>query len=313
MKAFIADGYGPPSAGRFGDIATPKIKSGSLLVQLRAAAVNPFDYKAVTGLVKDFLPISFPYVPGSDGAGVIAQTGDGVDGWQAGDRVFGLFSTGTYAQFALIAAKHRRLARIPDGLDFEHAAAIPVTGATALTLLRAGNVSAGNNVLILGATGGVGSFATQLAKAQGAKVIATGKGEDRDYLRALGADDVVDYISGDPITQAHILYPGGVDVLIDLVNSGNALLDSARALRTGGTLVSPLGGPPQDAFPNGVTVHYIQMHPEEGDLDSLARSTAAGELHIEIAGTYDLSDAARALADLFERHTRGKLVLRIPQ
>jgi NADPH:quinone reductase-like Zn-dependent oxidoreductase len=313
MKALIIDDYGPPQNARFGDIVTPKVKDGYLLVHMRAASVNPFDYKIVTGQVKDWIHITFPYVPGMDGAGVIADIGNGVQDWRKGDAVVGMFPRGAFAQFALISGKDKKLARKPDALDFEHAAALPQTSLTATTMLRAGNVGEGQTVLIIGATGGVGLFATQLAKARGARVIATGKTQDVDYLRQLGADDVIDYGQGDTLTQTRERYPAGVDVVLDVINSGDAILRDAQVIRDGGTLLSSLSGPPQEAFGRGITVQYIQNNPQAGDLDDIVKRAADGKLHVEIGCTYDLSDAAQALADLTDptKHTRGKFVIRI--
>ncbi len=314
MKALIVDKYGPPSAARLAEIDAPKVQDGHVLVQMHAAAINPFDDKLITGTVKDFVPISFPYVPGMDGAGVIAEVGKGVESWKKGDTVFGMFAKGgTLAEFASISANEKRLAHKPDGLDFAHAAAIPEAGLTAMTLLRAADVRAGQRVLIIGATGGIGLFATQLSKARGARVIATGKASDDEYLRSLGADEVIDYTAGDPIAQVRKRYPEGVDAVIDVINTQEQLLPVAGALRSGGTLASSLFGPEQSAFPQGVTVKYIQMDAHPGDLDDLAQRAANGTMRIEIGKKYPLSQASQALADLEDphKHTRGKLVVTI--
>jgi len=180
-------------------------------------------------------------------------------------------------------------------------------------MVRTANVGAGQTVLIIGATGGVGLFATQLAKAAGARVVATGKGDDFQYLRELGADEVIDYTAGDVLTQAHQRYPYGVDVILDVINSGDAILRDVEALREAGTLVSSLYGPDQNEFAKAVEVHYIQLTAQPGDLDDLTQRAASGKLRVEIGQTYDLSQAAQALSDLADpsRHTRGKLVISI--
>jgi NADPH:quinone reductase-like Zn-dependent oxidoreductase len=313
MNALIVDGYGPPQNARAGEIDVPKIKDGFLLVRMHAAGVNPFDYKVVTGAVKDWIRTTFPYVPGMDGAGEIVEVGAGVQNWQKGDAIVGMFAGGAFAQYALISAKEKRLARKPRALDFEHAAAIPEAGLTAKTMLRAAGSLANATVLIIGATGGIGLFATQLAKAQGARVIATGRGDDIEYLRALGADDVIDYGAGDAIALTQQRYPSGVDVVLDVINSGEGILRDAQVLRAGGTLVSSLYGPDAAAFPKTLHVHYIQLAAQEGELQDLADRAAAGTLRVEIGRTYELSQAGQALADLLDRakHTRGKLVIRM--
>ncbi len=311
MKALVVDAYGPPENARVGQVEIPKVKDGFLLVRMRAAGVNPFDYKLITGAVKDWVPLKFPYVPGMDGAGEVAEVGNGVQGWSKGDPILAMFPRGTFAEYALISAGEKRLARKPERLDFKHAAAIPEAGLTARTIVRTASITPGQTVLVIGATGGVGLFVTQLAKAAGARVIATGKANDVEYLGKLGADEVIDYAAADTIAQVRQQHIQGVDALVDLIHSGDDLPKSAQALRQGGTLVSTLSGPEQSAFPNGVNVHYIQMQAEEGDLDDLARRASDGTLRVEVGHSYDLSQAPQALADLMDpsKHTRGKFVV----
>ena len=259
------------------------------------------------------MPISFPHVPGMDGAGIVDEIGQGVQGWRKGDAVLGIFDTGTLAEYALIAANSKRLARKPDALDFARAAAIPEAGLTATTMVRAADIRQGQTVFVIGGTGGLGMFAIQRAKSLGARVIATGKVSDAEHLRLLRADDIIDYGVGDALAQVHQRYPNGVDVVIDVINAGDALLRDAKLIRQGGTLVSSLYGPEQNAFPSGMTVHYIQMKAKDGDLEDLARRAASGEFHVEIGQSYAFAEAAQALVDLYDpaKHTRGKLVVKV--
>jgi NADPH:quinone reductase-like Zn-dependent oxidoreductase len=314
MKAIVVDGYGPPKNAQFTDVDTPKLKDGYLLVRMHAAAINAFDYKLVTGVVKDWVPVTFPYIPGMDGAGEVIEVGGGVDNWRKGDAVLAQFPRGTFAQFALISAKNKKLAKKPDTLDYDRAAAIPESGLTAKTIVRAADLKPGQTVLVIGATGGVGLFATQLAKAEGARVLATGKAEDAPYLRVLGADDVIDYGAGDTLSQVLGRYPNGIDAVFDLVNAGDAILRDGEVLREGGMLVSTLSGPERQAFNKNVSVRYIQLTASDGDLDDLALRAADGSLRVEIGRTYDLAQAPQALSDFADpaKHTRGKLVMRIP-
>jgi NADPH:quinone reductase-like Zn-dependent oxidoreductase len=314
MKAIVVDGYGPPKNAQFTDVDTPKLKDGYLLVRMHAAAINAFDYKLVTGVVKDWVPVTFPYIPGMDGAGEVIDVGGGVDNWRKGDAVLAQFPRGTFAQFALISAKNKKLAKKPDTLDYDRAAAIPESGLTAKTIVRAADLKPGQTVLVIGATGGVGLFATQLAKAEGARVLATGKAEDAPYLHDLGADDVIDYGAGDTLSQVLGRYPNGIDAVFDLVNAGDAILRDGEVLREGGTLVSTLSGPEHQAFKKNVSVRYIQLTASDGDLDDLALRAADGSLRVEIGRTYDLAQAPQALSDFADpaKHTRGKLVMRIP-
>lgn len=311
MKALLVKDYGPPENARIGDVERPKPKDGFLLVRIKAAAVNPYDVKLIAGMFKDYQPLTFPFVPGIDGAGIVEETGAGVDGFNQGDAVFGMFKSGTLAQFAVVSATDKRLARKPAGIDFIQAAAIPQSGLTAKTTLRAAALEKGQSVFVFGATGGVGLYVTQLAKAGGATVVATGTASDAEYLRGLGVDGVIDYKAGDAFDQAKQRYPNGFDAVVDLVNSGDALLHDAEIVRPGGKVLSTLSGPEQTAFPAGVEIHYIHLKAQAGDLDDLADRAARGHLRVEVGRAYPFDEAAQALADLGDRskHVRGKLVV----
>jgi NADPH:quinone reductase len=313
MKAWIAEDYGPPTSLRFGEIETPRVTQGFVLVRMRAAAVNPWDVKVITGAVKDFAPLKAPHVPGIDGSGVIENVGSRVTEYAPGDAVLGNFTRGgTLAEFAVINPGPG-LTRKPDALDFVHAAAIPLAGLTAMTILRALDLHEGQRLLIVGATGGLGLFVTQLARLRGAHVVATARAEDRDYIRSLGAEDDIDYAAGDVVTQIRNRYRDGVDAVADVINGGDALLTIAAALKPGGTLVSSLYGPDQSAYPNRISVRYIQTSPQPGDLAELARLASAGTLRVEVGKTYPFTEASQALSDLSDptKHTRGKLVVTI--
>jgi NADPH:quinone reductase-like Zn-dependent oxidoreductase len=315
MKAWIADDYGPPSHLRLGDIEAPVAGNGDVTVRIHAAAVNPFDVKLITGAVKDFAPLKAPYVPGMDGSGVIASAGGGVTGYAPGDAVLGFFRAGgTLGEFAVISAASNGLAKKPASLDYEHAAALPEAGLTAMTILRALNLSEGQRLMIVGATGGLGLFLTQLARLRGVHVTATARPDERTYVSTLGADEDVDYTAGNIVAQVRERHVEGVDALADVVNSGESLLTSAGVLKRGGTLVSSLYGPPESAYANDVKVRYIQNDPQPGDLSELARLASSGKLRIEIGATYPFSEAPKALSDLLDpaTHTRGKLVVKGP-
>jgi len=315
MKAWLEGDYGPPSQLRLGENATPEPKDGEVLVRLRAAAANTFDVKLITGAVKEWMPVRFPFIPGMDGAGIVESIGTGVTEYAQGDAVFGMFTkSGTFAEFATVSARDVRLARKPDGLDFVHAAAIPEAGLTALTILRAADIHEDQQLLVIGATGGIGTFLIQLARARGVHVIATGRASDAGYVRSLGAQDFVDYMAGDVIKQVRERYTEGLNAVIDLIDAGEKLIPIAGLVRRDGTLVSPLSGPDQSAFPEDVNVRYIQNDPHPGDLADLGRRAASGELRVEVSETYPFDEAKQAFVDLADpkRHTRGKLAVSIP-
>jgi NADPH2:quinone reductase len=196
----------------------------------------------------------------------------------------------------------------PQALDAVHAAAIPESGLTALALLRAAELKSGRSVLVIGATGGIGLFFVQLAAAEGAHVIATATGEDADYVRGLGASEVVDYKNADVVEETLRLRPGGVDVVIDVINMGEGVLTSARAAHEGGRVVSALGGP-DDLARNVAAVYIGSMSPQPGDLERLVAQVADGTLKVEVSRAYTLDESPQAMADFGGRHTRGKLVI----
>jgi NADPH:quinone reductase len=314
MKAWIADDYGPPSRLRLGETEPPSLTGDDVRVRMHAAAVNPFDVKLITGAVKDFAPLRAPYVPGMDGSGIVESVGSAVTDYTPGDAVVGFFTKGgTLGELAVVSTRANGLTRKPEALDFVHAAAIPQAGLTAMTILRALDLRDGQSLLIVGATGGVGLFLTQLARLRNANVIATAREEDRDYVRSLGAVEDVDYASGDVAEQVLVRHRTGVDAAVDLINRGDALLSTARAVRVGGTFVSSLYGPKQSAYPNEVTVHYIQNSPQPGDLTELVRLASTRQLRVEIGKTYPFAEAPQALSDLSDpkKRTRGKLVVAI--
>ncbi len=316
MRALLANSYGPPSQLVLGEAPQPQPGPGQVLVRMRAASINPFDLKQLTGAFGESSIAEFPHIPGRDGAGFVAALGEGVEELAVGEEVFGFFgrTPGTLAEYAVIDAGPY-LALRPDGLDAEHAAALPLAGVTAKTLLRVLDLDpaapsaapAGSRLLVLGATGGIGMFAVQLAAAAGAEVLATASPAETEYVLGLGAAHALDYTSGDLVEQVLALYPEGVDAMVDLVSSGEAVRASARALRPGGRLASPLGGP--EDLDRGVEVSYVSLTLLEGDLDDLAARAARGDLRVEVSRVYPFAEAVAAFVEFAEGHTRGKLVV----
>lgn len=311
MKALVATDYVPLNQIKVTDHPTPVPQPGQVLIKVEAAALNPLDLALITGAVKDMFPADHPLVIGMDAAGTVVEVGEGVSGYAPGDPVLAFVGqAGAVAQYT-VASPGPLLARRPPGLDSAHAAGIPESGLTAVCLLRAVRLAAGESVLVIGATGGIGLYAVQLAHALGARVIATATADDEQYLRGLGAADTVDYKSADVVEEALRLAPGGVDVVVDLVNSGDSLTNTARAARPGGRLTSPLYGP--DDLGGDVSPVYIgTFQAEPGDLDDLAARAADGRLRVEIGARYSSDDAVQAVADFAGKHIRGKVVIEIP-
>jgi NADPH2:quinone reductase len=310
VRALVAHDYGPPAQLRVEDVPQPEPAAGQVVVQIRAAALNPFDVKLLGGAFKDSSSISFPYVPGMDGAGTVYAIGQGAGGYAVGDEVLGFFgrTPGTIAEYAVIQADDY-LTLLPDGLDAVRAAALPQAGVTAKTLLRTigPGLAPSRSVLIVGASGGVGMYIVQFAAAYGCEVLATAAPHERDYVLGLGAAQALDYTAGDVAEQALALHPEGVDAVVDLINSGEHVHDSARALRDGGVFASTLGGPQE--LGRGIAASYVSLALQPGDLEDLAARAALGSLQVEVSRVYSLADAAQAFADLAGGRTRGKLVI----
>jgi NADPH:quinone reductase-like Zn-dependent oxidoreductase len=312
VRALLAQGYGSPASQLvLGEAPEPRLDNDpsrpQVLVRMRAAALNPFDLKLLSGAFQGGSSVEFPYVPGMDGAGAIAAVGEGVDGVAVGDEVLGFFgrTPGTIAELALLDAGH--LAPRPAGLDPLAAAALPESGVTAKTLLRAVEPAAGQSLLVIGATGGIGMFVVQLAHAAGVEVLATAGPAEAAYVLGLGAAHALDYTSEDPAALALAVHPEGVDAVIDLVNGGDAVLKSAQALRPGGSFASPLGGP--EDLGRGIRASYVSLTLLPGDLEDLAARAAAGSLRVEVSRVYPFSEAVQAFEDFASGHTRGKLVV----
>ncbi len=236
MRAFAVRAFGEP--GRVQDLPVPAA-DGAVLIRVRFAGVNPVDN---TNLGRLTATTSFPYVVGIDFAGVAERVPAGDHGLRGGERVFGMARThGAYAEYTAVApgAKLEPVALIPDGVADDQAAALPIPAVTALRTVELFDVTAGQYVVVMGATGGVGGYAVQIARSRGAHVIATVRG-DVDEARRLGAAEVYDSQAVDVIDALRADHPDGVDAVLDLVSGRDAIGRDAEVIRPGGRLVSTL-------------------------------------------------------------------------
>jgi len=267
------------------------------MVRTAAAGVGPWDVKTRKGL---FGPRQFPYVPGAEMSGTVEEVGDGVTTFSIGSAVYGSPTGGGYAEYAV--AEVAKVAAAPTVIDLVDAAAIPIGAVTALEgiddHLRLG---AGDTVLVAGAAGGVGAFVVQLAKARRATVIATARPANHDFLRGIGADEVLDY-AGDWVGRA-----GTVDAAYDCVG-GSTWEGCVAALRDGGRAVTiaAFGSP---VTRNGVDLSNFSASVTAARLTEIARLVEAGQVRVTVTGRYPLQDAARVHELLETGHTRGKIVL----
>jgi NADPH:quinone reductase-like Zn-dependent oxidoreductase len=308
VKALVSQSYGPLEELTIAELPAPVAGPGEVLVRIEAASLNGADVKLPTGVMKDFAPIQHPFVPGIDAAGVVEAVGEGVTRFSPGDKVLTSngFASGAIAEYQVVKDAPSIAVR-PDALDAAHGAALPLAAATSRTVLDTADIKAGETVLVVGASGGLGIFAVQLAKQAGARVLATGRADEVELLRGLGADEVIDYKNTNTAEETHKLVPGGVDVVLDLANAGPGVAGSAAAAKPGGRLVSVLGG--AETFERDVKATYVQTKIPAGRLEELAQQAADGKLRIKIGATYPFADAARALIDFSSKHFFGKVVI----
>jgi NADPH:quinone reductase-like Zn-dependent oxidoreductase len=307
MKAITYRTYGGPDVLEYGDVPNPKLAPDAVLVRVKAASVNPVDWKIQAGYLDGVMDTVFPVIPGWDVAGVVEEAGVSVTEFGPGDEVIGyvredFVSRGTFAEY--VAAPVRTLARKPANLSFEEAAGIPLAGLTAYqALTRALNVGSGDTVLVHAAAGGVGSLAVQIARALGARVIGTASERNHDYLRGLGAEPVT-YGEG-LADRVDALAPQGVNAVLDLIG-GEALKLSPGLLAEGGRLASVA-----DGAVLGLGGRYVFVRPDAADLEALTVLAERGQLRVDVAATFPLEQTADAQRLNQEGHTRGKVIVTV--
>jgi NADPH:quinone reductase-like Zn-dependent oxidoreductase len=307
MKAIRIHEYGGPEQLRYEDAPISEAGSGQVLVRVHAASVNPIDYKLASGAMRAVWPIILPWIPGADFSGVVEAVGLGVTSVKRGDAVYGENQGGgAYAQF--IATPSTTIAPKPETLSHVEAASVPSTALTAWqALFDHGQLQRGQTVLIHGAAGGVGSVAVQLAHWKAARVLATASAANADYLRSLGADEVIDYHTTPFETVAK-----EVDLVLDLVG-GETQTRSFGVLKAGGWLVSTVQ-PPSEAEAERHHVQALMMRgqPSTEQLVQLGKLLDAGTLRTVVTKTYPLSQAREVWVERLSGHARGKVVLEVP-
>ena len=308
MKAVVYRTYGGPEVLEYTDVPDPKLGPDSVLVRVKAASVNPVDWKIQAGYLDGAMDAVFPVIPGWDVAGVVERPGAAVTEFRPGEEVIGyvredMVGRGTFAEY--IAAPVRTLARKPANLTFEQAAGMPLAGLTAYqALVKHLSVRPEEVVLVHAAAGGVGSAAVQVARALGARVIGTASERNHDYLRSLGAEPVT-YGEG-LVGRVRALAPDGVDAVLDLIG-GEALAVSPGLLAPGGRLASIA-----DGSVLGLGGHYVFVRPDAQDLAALTELAEKGRFTVEIAATFPLEQAADAQRLNQDGHTRGKVIVTVP-
>jgi NADPH:quinone reductase-like Zn-dependent oxidoreductase len=323
MQAIVYSRYGSPDVLDFREIEKPTAGAGEVLVRVHAAAVNPYDWHFLRGtpwFIRLFTGLRRPKSPrlGADAAGVVEAVGAGIKLLKPGDRVFGLCK-GAFAEYA--CGKEAELAIVPDGINFEQAASLPIAGVTALQGLRdCGELKAGQTVLINGAAGGVGTFAVQIAKALGATVTGVCSARNAELVRSLGADRIIDYAQEDFTRGAERF-----DVIFDLV--GNHPLSAIRrALSPRGVLVGCGGGGPDKSggdllaamLGQAIAARFsrqkltgVLAKVNTADLNVLAGMLESGAVKPVLSRTYSLKETAEAIRHVESCHAQGKVIIAV--
>lgn len=323
MKALVATAYGPPEQLRIAEVEVPEPGPGQLQVRIAASTINPTDIRVIAGELRALTgDMAFPYIPGNEFAGTVTKVGAGVTGYRVGDEVFGQalprslafafagverpsLSTGALAEYAVVEAATPLVAHRPADVAPEQAAALAIAGYTARGVMSLARITPGERVLVIGATGAVGTALVPLAAGAGAAVIATAAtDEDAAVLRALGAGEIIGYEG----------YPAGVDVVVDLTLPRDELAAAARALRSGGRLVTIMYPEPTTAELGRADVamaFFWDMRGEFGGMGAVAEAAQGGRLTVRIARRYRLDDAVRAAVDYTRQHNLGKIVVRM--
>jgi NADPH:quinone reductase-like Zn-dependent oxidoreductase len=312
MKACFIEGFGGRDKLKVADLPKPQAAEGEVLVRIHAAGVNPVDWKIREGWLKDLFPHRFPVILGWDMAGTVEAVGPAAGRFKPGDQVYAYarlpeIHKGTYAEYIALPESH--LAFKPENLSMAEAASIPLAALTAYQALEAGGLQKGQSVFILGASGGVGSSAVQLAAIKGARVIGLAGGRNHDYIKSLGAKEAIDYERGDFIQSLGELLPAGADLVLDF-RGGDTLARGLLCVRPGGRIVSIVEMvDAEDLKKRDVRFDYVFVEPSAKQLDELRGLAESGRFRATISHTYNLDEASQAHAQMETGHTRGKIVL----
>ncbi|RJQ86880.1 MAG: NADP-dependent oxidoreductase [Desulfobacteraceae bacterium] len=312
MKACFIEDFGGREKLKVADLPRPHAGEGEVLVRIHAAGVNPVDFKIREGWLKDLFPHRFPLILGWDLAGVVEAVGPNAGRFKPGDSVYAYarlpeLQKGTYAEY--MALPEGRLARKPNRLSMIEAASIPLTALTAYQALEAGRLQRGESVFILGASGGVGTFAVQLAAIRGARVIGLSSAKNSAYIKSLGADAAIDYERGDFIQSAGELLLEGADLVLDC-RGGDTLARGMLCVRPGGRVVSIIEiVDAEDLKKRDVRFAYIFVEPNAQQLDHIRELIEGGRFRTHVSHTFSLDEAAKAHEQMETGHTRGKIVL----
>jgi NADPH:quinone reductase-like Zn-dependent oxidoreductase len=310
MKAIVVHEYGGPEVLKYEEAPRPEPKEDQILVRVIAAGVNPVDGMIRSGMFAKHEKAAFPMILGGDIAGVVENVGNKITKFKAGDPVFAYLSLkngGGYAEYAL--ATEREATVKPKSLTYVEAAAVPIVALTAWqALVDTAKLSAGQSVLIHGGSGGVGTFAIQIAKARGAKVIATASTANQHLLKELGADIAVDYTK-----QKFEDLAKDVDVVLDSVGK-DTLARSYGVVKKGGFIVSIVARLDQaELDKHGIHGATLSVDPNSEELAEIGKLIDEKKIKVIVSQTFPLSEAVKAQEQAATGHTRGKIVLKVAE
>ena len=313
MRAFALDEFGQPGSNHTVPDSQPT--GGQVRVRVAAASLNPFDSAVIQGYAKDYMEHRFPLIPAGDLAGKVDALGPEVTGLSVGDSVFGVTGKmfqgeGTLAE--LTTASVGTIAKRPSSLGEVEAAALPLAGVSAQMSVEAAAPKPKDVLVVVGASGGIGSYAVQLAALQGAHVIGVTSKGNTDYVRSLGADDVIDRTSDDVLDVLKAKYPDGVASIIDTGSDAPSLARLSEAVRKGGTVISIKGAAAiEELATRGVKGVNITTKVTTERLERLAKLAADGQLQAPSIRTFPLEQANEAFKLLGEGGAHGKIVVKI--
>ena len=308
MKAVVIHEYGGPEVLKYEDVPQPEPKQDQLRIRVIAAGVNPVDGMIRSGMFDKEGHRAFPVILGGDISGVVEKVGSNITKFKSGDPVFAYVSldnSGGYAQYAVVT--EREAAPKPKSLTYVEAAAVPIVALTAWqALIDTAKLKAGQTVLIHGGSGGVGSFAIQIAKAHGAKVIATASTANQELLKQLGADVAIDYTKQNFENVAK-----DVDVVLDSIGK-DTLARSYGVVKKGGIIVSLVARPdPAELEKHGIRGEALSVDPNSDELSEIGKLIDEKKINVIVSQTFPLSEARKAQEQVATGHTRGKIVLKV--
>lgn len=307
MKAVRIHAYGSADVLQYEDAPMPQVMADDVLIKITASSVNPVDHKVRAGKAQERWPVTFPYTLGWDVSGVVEETGTLITNYKKGDKVYARtdpWRNGAYAEYVTVRASD--VSPAPVSIPLEHAAGIPLAGQTAWAgLFEQGLLQKGQSVLIHGGSGGVGTFAVQLAKFVGAHVTATTSAANIDLVKSLGADRVIDYK-----TQDFSKLVQGVDLVFDTIG-GDTQKKSWGVIRKGGILVSTVGADEKAAKEHGVTAKSYMVDSSGGRLQAMTALVDAGRLRVIIDKTFPLTDVKGAHELSEAGHATGKIIIKV--